>query len=312
MRTAFAVSTELQLRAVADNLEAFGTEIAIISGTIYVDSSLIIPEMSRLDLITEDTPGLITRASDFNGSLFNVNGVLRLGEGWSGREGPVIQGLSPATATEPLIVVNQSGRLFMDIGTILRNNIVEGGNLSGGAVHLDGGHFEMYCGEISNNEAENGGGVYITGTTGTNEGFFMYGGIIRNNTARLDGGGVHVANRNFTMWDGIIQANRTLNGGAGGGVYVGEATSVRFNMNGGTINGNIADGSGGGVHVEFNTSGQFIKPEGGTIHGYPSNTAQSDGLGHAVYVSSNPPRIRDATAGPDVPLNSTSPDNWDD
>ena len=77
--------------------------------------------------------------------------------------------------------------------------------------------------------------------------FILHDGIITNNTAQ-DGGGVYVDDNGiFTMWDGLISLNSAENGG---GVYI--AGGGIFTMNGGRIIGNTADSEGSGVYIENN------------------------------------------------------------
>jgi hypothetical protein len=117
-----------------------------------------------------------------------------------------------------------------------------------------------------------------------------------NNTdslVRVDSGATLV------MEDGSkISGNTSSSSYGGGGVYV--ASNGTFTMSGGEIAGNTAN-SGGGVYVD---SGRFTK-SGGTIYGSNAsdtlkNTATS---GNAVYASSA--KKRNATAGPDVNMDST-------
>ena len=140
------------------------------------------------------------------------------------------------------------------------------------------GTFNMYGGTISGNTAgasdHGGGGVYVGGT------FNMYGGTISGNkTAGSSlGGGVYVAyDKTFNMNGGEITQN-TANGG--GGVYV--VSKGKFNMTGGQITGNttVSGGSGGGVF----SVGTFTM-EGGTIGGAGDKANKAD-IGGGVYVGS--------------------------
>jgi hypothetical protein len=79
-------------------------------------------------------------------------------------------------------------------------------------------------------------------------------------------------------------------------------------MNGGEISGNTAS-HGGGVSV---SDGTFVKQSGGVIYGSNAsdsslrNTAgDGDSYGHAVYVDIWPAKIRNATAGSGVTLDSS-------
>ena len=150
----------------------------------------------------------------------------------------------------------------------------------GGGVCVDCGKFTMSASAdgqnipsiTGNNATENGGGVYVIGSSST---FEMTGGSITGNNAYKSdyistfGGGVCVGNGTFTMTDGSITGN---NAAYGGGVY----TVNEFKMSGGSITGNNAYKSdyistfGGGVCVGsgiFTVSGEVTvtdNTKGGT------------------------------------------------
>jgi hypothetical protein len=162
--------------------------------------------------------------------------------------------------------------------------------------------------EITGGRADNGSGIYISGSavtlgksvtirgntaSGDGDGGGVYvgdgsltmleGAAISGNRAagggyngRGDGGGVYIKNGTFTMSGGTISDNRAAGSGDfygdGGGVYIEKGT---FTMSGGTISGNTAKGSGGGVYIE---NGTFTM-SGGTISG---NTAAGYG-GYGGY-----------------------------
>jgi parallel beta-helix repeat protein len=147
-------------------------------------------------------------------------------------------------------------------------------NSTGSAVTVEG-TFNMEGGVISNNKAQgNGGGVYVS-ESGS---FTMSGGSIRDNdTARGNGGGVYVAaSGSFKMSTGGSISGNTASGiSTGGGVYV--AANGSFTMStGGSISGNEAY-RGGGVYVE----GSFEMSAGGSISGNPAS------YGSGVYVAAN-------------------------
>jgi hypothetical protein len=118
----------------------------------------------------------------------------------------------------------------------------------------------MNGGEISDNEARNGGGVNVYDGT-----FTMNGGIISLNSA-VDGGGVNVdEDGTFAMYGGIISRNVATYSGAG--VYV---FGKSFTMYGGEISNNNSAASssnngGGGVLVDWGTTFRIVT---GTIYGY--------------------------------------------
>ena len=186
--------------------------------------------------------------------------------------------------------------------------IMKGGSIKnntahyGGGVYMYGGVLELSgSGTIANNTADNDGGGVCTiserpyssfrrssiimtgGSIEKNKavsgdggavflelgGMSMEGGIIANNTAGHDGGGVYNS-EDFYMDDGTIKNNTA--GHDGGGVYNKESTLLR--MTGGTITGNTAGNNGGGVH-----NGWTVFMYGGTI---VNNTATA-GYGGGVY-----------------------------
>jgi predicted outer membrane repeat protein len=121
---------------------------------------------------------------------------------------------------------------------------------------------------------------------------------------------------NFTITGGTISGNRAS---IGGGVYVdiGAVSSGIFTMRGGTITGNSAARNGGGVYVR----GTFSKT-GGTLTGYNSDQVNGNAVkdgdgtiarsGHAAWVESvRTPRRKETTAGPNINLSNSAPDNWD-
>ena len=105
----------------------------------------------------------------------------------------------------------------------------------------------MYGGKIDGNviEANYGGGVLVE------EGgeFNMYGGEISNNRTSYSGGGVAVVESIFNMGGGSITGNTAPgDNGYGGGVYVNNSGYNRsFYVSGGSITNNTAARNGGGV-----------------------------------------------------------------
>ena len=130
-------------------------------------------------------------------------------------------------------------------------------------------NFEMYGGEISDNEAENGAGVFIGGKK-----VAMNGGIISRNKSTNDGGGVYNEDGTFEMSGGEISNNTTTN--FGGGVF--NKRGIFTMSDGTTISGNKAM-YGGGVYKE---SGTFTM-SGGTITGNESAGMSGNASGGGVY-----------------------------
>ena len=147
--------------------------------------------------------------------------------------------------TGNLFRVNSSGKLTIT-GSGNSNLTLNGtGQDSDSLVYVNGGTFTMSGGILTNNTASsNGGGVYVD-NSGT---FTMSGGEISNNMAKDNsGGGVYVNDGTFTMSGGTISDNEARDGG---GVY-GTGGST-FTMERGTISDNTAY-YGGGVYLNGGT-----------------------------------------------------------
>ncbi|MCL2289410.1 MAG: InlB B-repeat-containing protein, partial [Bacteroidetes bacterium] len=139
-----------------------------------------------------------------------------------------------------------------------------GGVYSRGAMTIDGSI------KISNNRAQNGGGVNVESGT-----FVMNGGIINGNRAVYWGGGLRNAYATFTMNNGEFTGNDA--GEDGGGVM----NFADFIMKGGKIYSNTALG-GGGVGQAWRTVnvGADFAMEGGEIY---NNNAVYEGGGVWSY-----------------------------
>ncbi len=181
------------------------------------------------------------------------------------------------------------------------------------------GRFNMYSGTISDNSADNAGGVYVNEEAVFN----MYGGKISNNTHQYEhsgGGGVSIYAGTFTMFGGTISGNTALKGGGGvysyygtfimnggtitknggmnpddcptygGGVYVSRGGT--FTMNSGNISSNKAESTGGGVYSE----GTFEMYNGATISSNESITDCGGGVGSLGTFIMHGGEISDNTA----------------
>ena len=165
--------------------------------------------------------------------------------GTDGCWGSLTDCVGKGTVTGGGVNIWYNGKVNLYSGT-LRSTRVEISQTGGGTFNLYGGTItgnettvapvdgqnsdkitvNMYGGEISGNrntsenEDEGGGGVYV----GQGNQFNMYGGTIKNNSAK-NGGGVRIAAAGTTYGSGT------------------------FTMSGGEISGNTASGKGGGVYV---------------------------------------------------------------
>jgi hypothetical protein len=133
--------------------------------------------------------------------------------------------------------VGYGGVLYLD-GICVTH---ESGYAGHGVFVYIGGTLLMCSGKISDNQSDDGGGVYNMGA------FVMSGGAITNNTAGHYGGGVCNWDASFVMSGGEISGNAVSNNtsdSSGGGVY--NQNSV-FTLSGGKISNNVAKFRGGGV-----------------------------------------------------------------
>ncbi len=104
------------------------------------------------------------------------------------------------------VYVSSSGSFTMNDGTISDNYANESDACGGGGVLVTGA-FAMNSGAISGNHGYLGGGVYVSSDSS------MSGGTISGNDA-VSGGGVYIAENKFTMTGGVIEENTaTVNGG---------------------------------------------------------------------------------------------------
>ena len=159
-------------------------------------------------------------------------------------------------------------------GSLTISNNVTTNNGDGGAVYISYGNVNMLNGELTFNEANNGGAIIVE-----NGQFFMAGGSISNNISTNNGGAVYVSNGNFTMQGGDLCNNTSIDGGAvyisggqvdiyngvfdsnrasrnGGAIYVNtDSVDVTINIYDGSIINNKADNHGGAIGA--NASGVY-------------------------------------------------------
>jgi|GEM_PF-2613912 len=227
--------------------------------------------------------GTITKNTAVNGG-----GVLVTGSGaeFYMTGGTISDNIStPITATDGGGgVAVKAGAEFHMTGGVIRNNTTEAtaaaqGQGGGGVLVDNHSTFRMDNeAKIMDNIAGNGGGVHVH----RNSNFIMHNGIISGNHTRssayANGGGVVVrTGSTFTMHDGEISGNWTLYG-AGGGVRVSH-NNASFDMQGGVISHNKANGIGGGVSVHHTANFTMYKA---TIR-----NNESSGAGGGVNISGN-------------------------
>ena len=217
----------------------------------------------------------LIREPSFTGTLVKIvnGGSLTLSDitiDGMGKEG--------TSSSGTLIEVSSGGKLFIRNGAVLRNNKRTSGYGSG--VFAENAEVVMDGGEISSNSGKYGGAVGLKGSSMT-----MNGGMIQDNEASEDGGGIAVLKSSkLTFNNGIILKNTAH---FGGGISVGGSTTVtvgeggaELTMNGGTISGNVSRAEGGGIYVQSENSAQI---SAGTIIGNKSGSGNFGGGG--IYVN---------------------------
>ena len=167
--------------------------------------------------------------------------------------------------------------------------VLDGGNVAGGIAHTEGA-LVLGAASIQNCVAENGGGIFSSGTSLT-----MASGVISGNTATRNGAGVYVASGTFTFGGTAVITGNTIKTGVqyesgglfghGGGVYISNAV---FNMEGvSIISGNTAGtpkahqmgGRGGGVYI---TGGTFTMTGNSCIRA--NKAVSDDSVGGGVFI----------------------------
>lgn len=131
-------------------------------------------------------------------------------------------------------------------------------NDSGGGVSVSGATLTINEGVVSGNKVDSrGAGVYIysSGTCVINGGEITSN-VPKDDATELSGGGVYMADGNFTMTGGTISKNQSHKGG---GIYVYNCTKLDFSN--GTISYNTATGHGGGIYVNTGTGIGFSDGE---------------------------------------------------
>lgn len=216
--------------------------------------------------------------SDTRGGTFNMYGGTIIGN--------TIAVSSDNTGLGGGVYVKSGGTFNMHGGAIIGNKAP-----SGGGVFIEGynsgvqSYFNMYGGTISGNTvtSSSGGGVNIS----SNANFLLEGGEISDNFAN-NGGGVSFGGTSFTMNGGTISGNiaNRSNSGKGGGIIC-SCKNGTFTLNGGTIRDNKADGCGGisvsvSIYSKNDTGLDFIM-NGGTVENNAATYTYGGGGG--VYVS---------------------------
>ena len=157
----------------------------------------------------------------------------------------------------------------LDLCDCIGTGRLGGSNASGGSIRIGTyTNATLYGGTLTGNTVSGDGGA--VSVTGSNSGFTMQGGTITGNSASA--GGIHATSGSVTINGGVISNNRATNNG--GGIYA--SSGAKFHLNGGEIQNNVATEAGGGVYCSNLYSQNTGRCEfyGGTISG---NTAKQGG-----------------------------------
>ncbi|MGC1395377.1 MAG: choice-of-anchor Q domain-containing protein, partial [Coleofasciculaceae cyanobacterium] len=152
--------------------------------------------------------------------------------------------------TSTIINGNNNFRVFnIAAGDVTFANLtIQNGNADigngGGINYIGTGTLNVINSTISNNIAEQGGGISISSGTSN-----ISNSVISNNTSNLNGGGIN-NNATTTINNSLITGNQiSANGLAGGGIFNYEGT---LTLNNTTVNRNIsARDGGGGITSDF-------------------------------------------------------------
>jgi len=183
-----------------------------------------------------------------------------------------------------ITINNATGQVTLAQGSVIANSRAA----NGGGITLNsaGSQLTMSGGSITGNTATASGGGVSIATAST---FTMISGSISGNTGTTSGGGVSLNANNaiFNMEGGTISGNfangTTANTNGGGGVALITA-GAQFTMDAGTISGNTVVSSGGGVLV---STASIFTLDGGTITGNYANSATTTAGGGGVALSAN-------------------------
>ncbi|WDI32475.1 choice-of-anchor Q domain-containing protein [Hyphococcus flavus] len=274
-----------------------GTQLTI-SNSITLDGDL--NDDGNEDITIDGNAGSrvlrVASGDESNPNDVTIDGLVITGGLVGGSDGAGVRIETDATVTiqnstiSGNTISSEGGGGGISVGSISTLNLIDStvsnnsAALYGGGIMTIATSATIYISnsEITNNEANNGGGVYSRGTTTITEGSFIY--MNEANT----GGGV-MSGGNLTVNASSAIASNTSTGFAGGGVFV-EGSAV---FDGAFIVGNNAN-SGGGI---FNQSGDL------TILNTLISQNYAGGYGGGLYSNQN----SDNTI-----INSTFADNTTD
>ena len=260
-------------------------------GIIYNKGNFTLGSESIIQNVTTSLGGAIYNTAEgtlnmlggtINNASCGTNGI-SLGAAITNYGNVVMDGGIITNCSSVASAVYNRGNFVMNGGTITGNKNTNGTagvgsrehGKSGGAVRMEGADstYTMNGGEISDNQAIEGGGILVV-----NGKFTLNAGSICNNYG----------------WDDIVSSTNKTNFGNGGGVFM---RGGSFLMNGGSITGNIAgysrstgsretiSGYGAGIYL----NGGTVSISGGEISG---NTGMEDGVNsNGIYFADDPQGI---------------------
>jgi hypothetical protein len=276
-----AVKTFSRAKELAAELDSQTDETV----TIYITGTVSISG----DISLDGVDAIVKREPSFTGYLMNV----AYGATATLSSITVDGNSDGVTGTVSSSLIRSYGTLNIEDGTVLQNNAITSTGYFqslGGAICASDGTINMTGGEITNNSANFGGGVFLIGAE-----MNMSGGVIENNRATdshpssgvrypAAGGGICLYDRNAVLnvsgsAEIINNTSEDMGGGISVGTYYASNSSETLNMTGGTVSGNTAGSAGGGIYVQAGTSSDAIgiaNISGGTIS---NNSMDGTGLG---------------------------------
>ena len=215
-----------------------GVETILLTDEIEIDKNITL-DATLVGEVTLDASSLSRIFNVTSGSLTLTNIIMVNGEAEDGGA----------------IFINNTGSVTVNSGQFMNNDAV-GVSGSGGAVYVDaGGYFEANETMFSNNTAIRAGGA-IEDNSGPGLGIVLNDVTISSNTAMSspgNGGGLHITGAGDAMIEGGIVSNNTASA-EGGGLWNGTGlmTVVETTISGNVASGAEADQGGGGI---FNAGG---------------------------------------------------------
>eukprot|EP00903_Cladosiphon_okamuranus_P000764 g762.t1 len=205
--------------------------------------------MTITDVTIENNTAAGAMSDQGGGGVFNAGGTV------------TISGSTMITGNTATGAAGSGGGILNDVGG---NLTIDGATISGNTSVRAGGGIEDVSGEgttfsltnvtLSGNTTMsspgNGGGVHITGPGDMT----ITGGVVSNNTASAEGGGLWNGTGVMTITGVSIESNTAVGASAdqgGGGIFNAGGTIeiIRSTVSGNDVSG---DGSGGGIHNDAN------------------------------------------------------------